>query len=631
MKGNRVCFLFTFVPIFLIMQSSRILYRSLLPLLLAFTANCFSQDKAVLDSITMQLKKAEQAHNDTLIATELSELARLHSVNNPELALKLSKRQLAISKKANYNWGIGNAFNIQGGIYTDRGNYDKALALYGQAIKVFNEMGRDMDVIDINNSIGIIYAKKGIYTEALKYTLKGLQLAIKYNDGIGIYSTYNTIGSIYESQKEYGKALDYYLRCLKMQQKLGRGNYEQVTLGNIGQIYLLRKQPALAMKYYQEGIDSAIDEYDDYSLANNYAGIGNMYIQTSQWENALTNHNLALGLRNRMDDSFGITSSYLSLADIFYNKKEYDKALSYTIAAQNNIKNTGELVYQVKIHEQLSKIYESMGSYRPAYEHYKLYKQFNDSIFNTENAKKLTEQHMNFEFKLRQEKKDAAAKLALKEQKDIRNYTIAALLLTAVFGFVLFRQRYKLAAIKKQKDHEAAIKNVESEMALKELESQALKAENKNILLEEEKLQQKLDFNQRELATATMYLYQRSELLAGLRREVDNLYDSAHNPKELEKIKSALQNDYYAEADWEKFRVHFEQVHPDFFKNLSEQHPDLTPYEIRLCAYIHLNMSAKEIAGLLNIATGSVHKAKMRLNKKMGRNGDEKDENNGLS
>ena len=128
-----------------------------------------------------------------------------------------------------------------------------------------------------------------------------------------------------------------------------------------------------------------------------------------------------------------------------------------------------------------------------------------------------------------------------------------------------------------------------------------------------------LEANQRALATNSMYLFQKNEMLSNLKKQIEGLSkQSATQHKEvLKKIKETFDNNTHLDANWDSFKVHFEQVHPDFFKDLLEKHPSLTPNEVRLCAYFHLKLSAKEIAALLNIDPTSVHRAKTRLNKKM--------------
>lgn len=161
------------------------------------------------------------------------------------------------------------------------------------------------------------------------------------------------------------------------------------------------------------------------------------------------------------------------------------------------------------------------------------------------------------------------------------------------------------------------------EMALKnqmtELENQRISTDIRHEKTRNEWLQERLDVNQRELASTTMYIVQKNELLAGLKTQLSKLNKQYPIVKqqELKSIESILQSNFYLDADWGKFKVHFEQVHPDFFENLSAKYPAPTKNEVRLYAYFHINLSTKEIAALLNIDPASVRRAKTRLYKKM--------------
>lgn len=167
---------------------------------------------------------------------------------------------------------------------------------------------------------------------------------------------------------------------------------------------------------------------------------------------------------------------------------------------------------------------------------------------------------------------------------------------------------------------------IRDELKQKQLEAKELTYQNERIVsenllhkIQNDLLQEKLEFNQRELASTTLYIYQKNELLSDLKTHIHSLRDSIPTTAKvaIQNIESVIRDNLYLDADWERFRIHFEKVHPNFFKNLREAHPTLTKNEVRLCAYFYLNLSTKEIAGLLNIDPASVRKAKMRLNKKM--------------
>lgn len=82
--------------------------------------------------------------------------------------------------------------------------------------------------------------------------------------------------------------------------------------------------------------------------------------------------------------------------------------------------------------------------------------------------------------------------------------------------------------------------------------------------------------------------------------ELNRLYPKSPYGQ-LSSMESILKSNLHLDDDWKKFKLHFEQLHPNFFEDLKTKHPTLTNNEVRLCAYFHINLSPKEIAALLNI------------------------------
>lgn len=173
-----------------------------------------------------------------------------------------------------------------------------------------------------------------------------------------------------------------------------------------------------------------------------------------------------------------------------------------------------------------------------------------------------------------------------------------------------------------------ALEKLELDIAQATLKCALIEKENEliGVTIQQEKdkndqLQQKLEANQRELVGNSLYIHQKNKLLADLKdqlQDIDNLYPHVKHPG-LKSIKSSLKDGQHLDAEWDKFKLHFEQVHPDFFENLQASHPTLTKNELRLYAYFHIHLSTKEIAALLNIEPASVRQAKARLNKKMSK------------
>jgi len=163
------------------------------------------------------------------------------------------------------------------------------------------------------------------------------------------------------------------------------------------------------------------------------------------------------------------------------------------------------------------------------------------------------------------------------------------------------------------------VRELEMLKKLVELENQKINAKMGQEKIRNELLNQNLEANQRELASTTLYMVQKNEMLAQLKKQIQDSNQQYPDNKHqgLKGIESILNSNLYLDSDWSKFKLHFEQVHPNFFSELLAKHPSLTKNEVRLFAYFHINLSTKEIAVMLNVDPGSVRRAKSRLYKKM--------------
>jgi ligand-binding sensor domain-containing protein/DNA-binding CsgD family transcriptional regulator len=147
------------------------------------------------------------------------------------------------------------------------------------------------------------------------------------------------------------------------------------------------------------------------------------------------------------------------------------------------------------------------------------------------------------------------------------------------------------------------------------------KAENELVTLRNEKLQAEVDFKNSELATNAMHLVQKGELLSKIKAELSQLSKAIDNEKavsELKKMMKVLGEDEKMDKDWEHFTHHFDKVHSDFVVVLKEKYPSITANELKLSAYLRMNLSTKEIAQLMNISVRGVEISRYRLRKKLG-------------
>jgi DNA-binding CsgD family transcriptional regulator len=145
--------------------------------------------------------------------------------------------------------------------------------------------------------------------------------------------------------------------------------------------------------------------------------------------------------------------------------------------------------------------------------------------------------------------------------------------------------------------------------------------EREIIQLQKEKLQAEVSFKNQELASTTMHLFKRGKLLAKLKEELLEAIkklqgDNSHG--DFGKLVKMINEAEKQDADWEQFAIHFDEVHNNFLANLKSRYPELTPADLKICAYIKMNLSSKEMAQLLNISLKGVEVARYRLRKKLG-------------
>ncbi|MFS4415218.1 triple tyrosine motif-containing protein [Maribacter sp. 2307ULW6-5] len=140
-----------------------------------------------------------------------------------------------------------------------------------------------------------------------------------------------------------------------------------------------------------------------------------------------------------------------------------------------------------------------------------------------------------------------------------------------------------------------------------------LLAEKELIEIKNEKLNAEIEGKNRELAVATMSLIKKNEFLASVKKE---LSDST-NAQQVKRVVRTIDRNISNEDDWKFFEKAFNNADKDFLQNIKEAHPELTPNDLKLCAYLRLNLPSKEIAPLLNISVKSVEVKRYRLRKKM--------------
>jgi DNA-binding CsgD family transcriptional regulator len=162
-------------------------------------------------------------------------------------------------------------------------------------------------------------------------------------------------------------------------------------------------------------------------------------------------------------------------------------------------------------------------------------------------------------------------------------------------------------------------KNQRNKTRNEQLKLAQMDLESKNLKLEKERLQLNLDYKNRELTTNVMYLMQKNELVNNVvkrLKEVKNVL-----PENTKAGFRFIMNDLQQSADstgWKEFELRFQEVHQEFYANLLEKYPNLTPNEKKLASFLRMNMTSKDISAITTQSVESIKIARTRLRKKLG-------------
>lgn len=195
--------------------------------------------------------------------------------------------------------------------------------------------------------------------------------------------------------------------------------------------------------------------------------------------------------------------------------------------------------------------------------------------------------------------------------KSAQGYVIYAILLvvTLILFYILHRKKIR----KEQRLLQLKFEEEQREV----LKEKAAENERHIVELKNESLKNEVKLKSKQLANTAMALVKKNETLLELKNEIllhKNSFENYFSYKNLiKKIDSSISH----KDEWKVFEYNFNQVHEEFFKELKSKHPKLNAKDLRVCAYIKMNLSTKEIAPLLNISLRGVETQRYRLKGKL--------------
>jgi DNA-binding CsgD family transcriptional regulator len=284
-----------------------------------------------------------------------------------------------------------------------------------------------------------------------------------------------------------------------------------------------------------------------------------------------------------------LSIAHTFLGDLSLKQSDPDQALEHFRSALELAKERNDVLVQERVSKNIASIFQ-------------LKQKADSALFYLQLHNRLTE--ISEKSKARQSllQQDLESRLQEQEISAIRQLRIERTILGVVGGatigfmfFLLIRHRRR-----------ATVERIEAQLREEKLSQ------------EKQNLQESLDLKDKQLAAQVMHSLQKNEMISELVTRIKET--TVHQPdspkgtlgKMIREIESS------STEPWKEFEQRFQEVHAGFYERLMAKHPDLTANERRLCAFLRLDMSTKEISNITGQSVKAITQARFRLRAKLG-------------
>jgi tetratricopeptide (TPR) repeat protein len=422
----------------------------------------------------------------------------------------------------------------------------------------------------------LLYGEDGAYHEAIRSLKEAELLFEQRNLDSNLAKVYNSLGGNFKDLGEYAQAKAYYKKGKSTHLALGDSLGVVMANNNLGSVYRSLNQLDSAIAVYLEASMwlAALD--NTFLLAQNQLNIGNVYEQKGDLTQAETYFANCLALSEKAGVQYGVLLSRLNLGNLYRLQKNYSKSQEWLDMALSKAKEMGLAREKGLALERLSWLARDTQDYERAYFLSLDATKIKDSLLSESVKKESLALQERYES---ERKSNEILVLEAENQRFLLFLVLGGIVLFALLSVVffgLYRQKRlvneKLVAEAEQRDLNRAIQTKDLELT-----AQALQILQIKKLLEEQSAAGLLEDDEGN----------------GLKRET------------FEFLQTELEN-------------RITESNGDFYKNLLAAYPDLKPTELKLCSYLRLNLSTKELAEVLNKSVRTIENTRFSIRKKMG-------------
>jgi len=417
-------------------------------------------------------------------------------------------------------------------------------------------------MIEANSYLGFLFMQMGQMEKSKNYNdmAKGLLAqadSIFFSKSASV--VYNNLGGYYYNIPQLDSALYFLNQSLDYYDFAENLLSKSFIYHNMAIIYLEMNEYSMAEDYLRKAID--ISDKEPYNIARYLQNLAFVLMQSNRIAEAEAYYYKALDAANSSNIERVKSAVLIELSDIFYKKKQYQKAWEYLKEGMI----LRDSLYSSQDMEKVSLLSQQLDNYKITSE------------------KELLEKELQL------------AQLANQKKNIILGVLIFAFLVISAITYLQIKRIYKNSTINIKKGTRDAEKSLREEY------------------------ESTLDEKNRKLASNALYLMKTNEVLTILDKNIKQLsvWKDPDKRNEIIKEMEMVVNFYNSGQGWEEFKLYFEQIHPSFYTNLNNINPELSKMQQRLCALLVLNMSTKEIAEMTNRSIRTIETLLYRLRKSL--------------
>lgn len=410
-------------------------------------------------------------------------LLLIHVCALPSLAQKSTQAidSLELLLETKQDTARVNTLNKLAGLYY---NLDIKQSLnYGQlALEQAKALSYDRGIQRAHSILRRVHRRLGNYTIAIEFTLQNLPISEKLRDTLELLDSYTTLGNIYSSMENFEESQKYLKKAISIGTQINSAQLSAI-LNFYGRAYAKTRKLDSAQYFVQAALLRELEKpQPGYVLSYIYNNLAEIYYLKKEYDKAIEFYSMSSGLAKEKRSDFGMTFTLDGLALTYKDLRQFDKAIqcvtqSIEISKKNFFRDRIKDGYRV-----LYEIYQDKKDYKNALDSYKLFKIYQDSIFSEDRVQYIENLRINYETsKIAQEnellKKDTQLKDSqINQQLTLAWIAIITILFLSAISVLLYRNN------KQRKNLNATLQEYSTELE-KQVEKRTHELLNSNIEL----------------------------------------------------------------------------------------------------------------------------------------------------